>query len=268
MRKGVQVAYQGFDVHVIPVLNDNFSYLVRCTTTNEAALVDVPSFKEPEQLINSLSISKFCIMTTHKHLDHSAANKQFAAKYGSDLKIIGGIHDNVPAVTTPVEDGETFSVGKLNVSVMHTPCHTKGHVLYHVTGPTVGAPGALFTGDTLFVGGIGAFFEGNAKQMVEATSRIAAIENKQTGIFPGHEYTTNFLKFTRDFEPGNEFAKVKLAEFEKTRQEGLPTVPSTIADEMKFNLFMRHSDPLLCQSAGVAEGDAVKMMQHLYDACP
>jgi hydroxyacylglutathione hydrolase len=110
-----------------------------------------------------MKINDFSILTTHKHWDHSGGNKEMAEKIGSALKIYGGAKDSIPGVTNPVDEGQTFQVGNLSVKVFDTPCHTSGHVVYHVTHPEDPENGAVFTGDTMFVGGIGAFFEGNKR---------------------------------------------------------------------------------------------------------
>ena len=265
MRKAISKGYKHFDVHVLPVLKDNYTYAIQCHASKEVALVDVSEVKPVvSYMTEKLGNPKFSILTTHKHWDHSGGNKDMAKQFPG-LAIFGGAHDDIPAVTQPLNDGDVFGLGELKVAVLHTPCHTSGHVLYHVYHEDAKEDGALFTGDTLFVGGIGAFFEGDAAQMVKATTRIANLP-PNTDIYAGHEYTVNFLKFSRDVEPDNAFVSEKLAYFEKLRGDGLPTMPSTVADEKRINLFMRHSDPVLQKATGIS--DAVQLMQHLYDRCP
>lgn len=73
-------------------------------------------------------------------------------------------------MTLALNDQEEYKLGSLNVKALHTPCHTRGHVVYFVTGSgkeggdeSAAAP-LVFSGDTLFVGGCGRFFEGDASQ--------------------------------------------------------------------------------------------------------
>lgn len=120
------------------------------------------------------------ILTTHKHGDHSGGNQELFEADPS-IKIYGGAHDKVPGCTNPVNDGDLIAdaIEGIKISCMHTPCHTKGHILYfcesispdtaevEITkdGPyqhIKNIKRCIFTGDTLFLGGCGRFFEGTA----------------------------------------------------------------------------------------------------------
>ena len=255
-----------FKVHILPVLKNNFCYVIEDLTTHSVGLVDV---SEVDPVLTYLKEKLHppgppCILTTHKHWDHSDGNLKLA-KLFPDMTIYGGSKDNVPGCTQPLDDGASFNLGALNVNVYHTPCHTSGHVLYHVTHPSDPDNGALFTGDTLFVGGIGAFFEGNAQQMCHAMQVVSRLSHA-TCIYPGHEYTVNFLKFSSSVDPSDTFVLSQLKKYEALVASGNPSVPSTIEEEMRQNMFMRVFDPELQKKVGIA--DPVKLMQHLYDTCP
>jgi hydroxyacylglutathione hydrolase len=71
-------------------------------------------------------------MTTHKHWDHSGGNNELKAKFPS-LEVIGGEADQIPSCTIPVNDKDELSIHGFKVQCFHTPCHTKGHILYYVT---------------------------------------------------------------------------------------------------------------------------------------
>jgi hydroxyacylglutathione hydrolase len=261
-----------FVVKSVPLLKDNYCYVVKCLKTNALAAVDVAV---PDPVIAALSkeLSKpldgrsFAILTTHRHADHSGGNRALAQAFPG-LEVHGGEKDDIPAVTHPHKDGDTFTVGQLVVNVSHTPCHTKGHVVYHVFHPDDAGAGAVFTGDTMFVGGIGAFFEGDALQMVNALKKIGSLP-PQTRVFPGHEYTLNFLKFAKTVEPDNVVLKDWTARFTAERAAGRPAIASTLeAEKQGLNPFMRAAFmvPEFVASQGI--NDPVKLMQHLYDTCP
>lgn len=253
-----------FSVHIIPVLQNNFCYVVQCTATKACGIVDVSEVDPIVSHLRTINDTTSAILTTHKHWDHSDGNMKMAETFPG-MKVYGGSKDNVPGCTNKLEHGDMFQVGSLNVTVSHTPCHTTGHVLYHVTHPTDPENGALFTGDTLFVGGIGAFFEGNASQMCRAMEIVAQMPH-QTCVYPGHEYTCNFLKFSKSIDTKSEFVASQLAKYEALVEQGLPSVPSTIAEEMKQNLFMRVFEEDLQNQLNLK--DPVVLMQHLYDNCP
>ena len=285
MRRAVtkNFANNAFAVHVVPVLKDNYSYVIQDMKTGVAAAVDVSEAKPVLAVLDKIgSIEKFIVLTTHKHWDHSGGNKDLAASFGKGgtspvvlvsgdegLRIVGGAKDSVPNVTHPVNDNDEFNIGSLTVRVLFTPCHTSGHVLYHVFHPDHPEAGALFSGDTLFVGGIGAFFEGTAKDMLTALDRVTKDVPVETSVFPGHEYTVNFLKFSSSMDKENGFIKEQLNRYEQMRAEGLPTVPSTIHEELVQNLFMRCRDPTLKKATGqAADASAEFMMDYLYNQCP
>ena len=201
------------------------------------------------------------VLCTHTHWDHSGGNEALAARVPG-LRIYGSTADAVPGLTDPVTDGEMFwfpprSVTphpRMAVQVWEAPCHTKGHVLFllHQTSGdgdgdgaaaagTAGAalpPLGLFSGDTLFCGGVGKFFEGTAAQMAENLSRIATLP-PACRMFCGHEYTVTNYKFAAALEPGNQAAAARLAWAARLRQDALPTVPSLLSDELETNPYLR-----------------------------
>eukprot|EP00796_Vickermania_ingenoplastis_P012118 gene12118-8341_t len=264
-----------FSVAVIPTLQDNFSYLIHDQTTGAMAAVDVNSDWKPlkqhlEQLKlwGSVEHPMTAILTTHKHHDHSGGNTGLASAVGSvwrphpvygTLRVIGGANDGIPGVTHPVKGGDTVSVGALEVRVLDVPCHTKGHVAYYVSHPQHKADGAaLFTGDTLFIAGLGAFFEGSDKDMCTAMERLANVNGNdadadaKTFVFPGHEYTAGFMKFS------------------------IATYPDKQSSDYKFIVEQEAKSGRTCLCGGVTDtafqkamnkGDAVKLMNYLYNAC-
>jgi hydroxyacylglutathione hydrolase len=250
-----------FEVHVVPVLKDNFSYIVRCLRTMETGIVDASQTEPVLAKLKELEVSKLRVLTTHKHWDHSSGNKKLVELYPG-IDVYAGSKDDVPCCTKPLNDGDGFSVGDLSVKVMHTPCHTSGHVLFHVFHPTDPNNGAIFTGDTLFIGGIGAFFEGNAAQMLDAMDRIAKLPDN-TAVYPGHEYTLEFVRRATKYEPRNEAMLRQLAYYEGRVAGGIPTPPSTIAEEREINVFMRTRVKDLQDACGLT--DPVKLMQKLHD---
>ncbi|KER18334.1 hypothetical protein T265_12303 [Opisthorchis viverrini] len=126
---------------------------------------------EPEKILDAVTkhgLTLSSVLTTHHHADHASGNGALAKKWketsGEKLIIYGG-DKRVDALTNLVSDGEVIKVGHtLNVKCLATPCHTTGHICYYVSDSTKDCR-AVFTGDTLFLGGCGRFFEGTPEQM-------------------------------------------------------------------------------------------------------
>jgi hydroxyacylglutathione hydrolase len=166
--------------------------------------------------------------------------------------VYGG-SDQIPALTKLVKDNDEFTVGdNIRVRYAHslrlvsmslsnfnrclaTPCHTQDSICYHVTDPTDKHPGGVFTGDTLFIGGCGRFFEGTAPEMDRALKYLATLPD-ETVVFNGHEYTKGNWAFGKSIEPDTEGMK----KLEKLVKENPSTTGlTTIGDEKTWNVFMR-----------------------------
>jgi len=218
------------DVIPVPVLSDNFAYLLIDRATRKAACVD-PA--EPEKKANVTVEMGIC---THKHLDHSGGNERIAQLIPG-IRIVGSAYEYIPGITDALKDRQTINLGSLNIEAFHTPCHTEGHELFYVTSSQESCP-ILFTGDTLFVGGCGRFFEGDANQMLKAMSIIASLPG-ETKIYCGHEYTISNLKFALSVEPSNVELRNKYEWACREVELGRHTIPSSVKEELSFNPFMR-----------------------------
>ena len=240
----------------IPVLQDNYSYLLIDDATKQAALIDTAD--DLEQLLPAIEAEQVTlthILNTHHHFDHSGGNEKLLAKYPS-LTVVGGAHDadKIFGITQQVAHGDTLQIGALTGRVIHIPCHTRGHVAYVFED-------ALFSGDTLFVAGCGRFFEGDAAQMHQALNVEFAKLPGHTRVFCGHEYTASNLRFAVSVEPNNTAAKHKLTWAQAQREQGLSTIPSTLDEERSYNPFMRVTAPDIQQATG--SHDPVEVMNQL-----
>jgi len=248
-------------VHV-PVNSDNYSYLIIDEESKTAAAVD-PA--EPKKVLNAAEkhgVTITHILTTHHHGDHSDGNEELTKALGKNLQWSIGGDDRIPAMTKKVTEGDTFKIGEINVKVYFTPCHTTGHVLYecqHKSSPNA----ALFTGDTLFIGGCGRFFEGTADQMYHNLIQVISKLPKQTQIYCGHEYTVKNLEFSLTVEPTNVDAKEKLDWAKEKKSKNEATVPSTIEQELTFNPFMRVHQKTIAQNLNMSDATPIQIMAEL-----
>ncbi|NUP14304.1 MAG: hydroxyacylglutathione hydrolase [Polyangiaceae bacterium] len=221
----------------VPCLSDNYAYLVHLPGSTDTLVVD-PSEPGPvEAALAQHGLTLVGILATHHHMDHVGGNEALAASR-EGLPIVASKYDEnrVPGVTKLVNDGDTFDIAGLHVRCITVPGHTLGAVSF-VIGD------AVFTGDTLFIGGCGRLFEGTPAQMYDSLCvRLAALPG-DTRVYCGHEYTASNARFAAVVEPGND-AITKLAERAKAAgQNKEPTVPSTIAAELAHNPFMRVREP-------------------------
>ena len=234
----------------IPCLSDNYAYLLVCTATGEAAVVD-PSEAEPViRAVHARGIQLTAILNTHHHHDHVGGNDALLARYGA-LPVYGHVSDRgrIPGQTVGLHEGDTLAVGTLRPRVLHVPGHTLGAVAYVVDD-------AVFTGDTLFIAGCGRLFEGTPAMMHASLSHKLAALDPATRVYCGHEYTVKNLEFAAHVEPGNHDVTAALGAARATRAAGSPTVPSTIARERSTNPFLRVDSPAVRATVG-ADGDAV-----------
>jgi len=180
-----------------------------------------------------------------------------------NIEVVGG-DDRIPMLTRKVGHGDKLKIGNIDVDVFFTPCHTTGHVLY-VAGDGK-SPKALFSGDTLFIGGCGRFFEGTAQNMYHALCEVVANLPKDTQVFCGHEYTVKNLQFAATIEKDNSALKKKLhwAEAQRNHSPPLPTIPSTVEEELSYNPFMRVDQVSIKTALGFSQdADPVDVMAKL-----
>lgn len=230
-------------VERIPTWRDNYTYLLVCEATGEAAVVDAPEFDPVVERITSLDVNLTKVLSTHHHPDHSMANPQLAEKYDAPVLGHASDHDRIPGFTQGLEEGDTVRVGNEEAHVLFIPAHTRGHIAYVFDDAR-----AVFSGDTLFAGGCGRLFEGTPEMMYEAMQKLGALPD-DVRVFCGHEYTESNLSFAAHLEPGNDAIADALERARKRRAHAAPdwhdatpeemTVPSTIADEHATNPFMR-----------------------------
>jgi len=231
----------GFQVKILPALSDNYMYLIVDEATNEAAIVDPVAPETVVAAVKEQNVNLTTVLTTHHHWDHAGGNKQLKQMM-PDLLVYGG-DERIDCLTKKVSHDDHLKIGSLGVKCLFTPCHTTGHICYYVTSKTESGDEskAVFTGDTLFIGGCGRFFEGTPDQMNTALNEILTNLSDDTNVYCGHEYTTANLKFGLHVEPENEDIVKALKEAQELRSmlPPVPTVPSTIGKEKLINPFMR-----------------------------
>ena len=223
-------------VEIISCLQDNYSYLIIDETNNLACVVD-PSEAQP--IINYLknkNINLKYILNTHHHFDHIGGNIELKKKFNSI--VVGYKHDSerIPEIDICLENNEIWKSDNFEAKIIHVPGHTKGHICFHFYNEKL-----LFTGDTLFSLGCGRIFEGTYEQMFSSLNKIKTMP-LDTQIYCGHEYTLNNSKFCIKHDPENLNLKKKIRDIEIKLNNNLPTIPSTLKEELDCNIFLRAKD--------------------------
>jgi hydroxyacylglutathione hydrolase len=221
------------DILRIPVLSDNYVWLVHEPESGETAVVD-PAVAEPVLAAaaeRGWRISQ--IWNTHWHGDHIGGNAAIKAATGCRVTGPAAEAAKIPTLDRAVREGDRVTIGAVEARVLEVPAHTAGHIAYHLPAEDV-----VFVGDTLFAMGCGRLFEGSAEQMHANLQRLAALP-PETRVYCAHEYTLSNARFAITVEPDNAELAARLASVEAARQAGEATVPTTIGLERATNVFIR-----------------------------
>ena len=217
----------------IPVLTDNYTYVLHDPQQQQTAVVD-PALAEPVlETLNAKGWHLNYIFNTHHHTDHTGGNLALKAKTGCQIIASNFDSDRIPGVDLAFDDGDTFHLGSAEIQIIASPGHTHGHICYYATENQ-----ALFCGDTLFSLGCGRLFEGTAEQLWHSLQTIKSLP-KTTNIYCAHEYTLANAQFALTVDPENQLLLNRHQEILALREKNLPTIPVTLATELKTNPFLR-----------------------------
>jgi hydroxyacylglutathione hydrolase len=234
----------------IPAFRDNYIWAVR--NGGAAAVVDPGDAVPVLAWLADNGVRLTAIIATHHHADHVGGVAALRARF--DVPVFGPAHEAIPARTHALAENDRIDVPglDLSLSIFDIPGHTAGHIAYY----TAGADPLLFCGDTLFAAGCGRLFEGTAEQMWSSLSKLAALA-PATRIYCGHEYTLANLRFAAAVEPDNADVHARAARERGKRERGLPTLPSTIGEELATNPFLRAALPAVMARAAERAGRAL-----------
>ncbi|MCS7269088.1 MAG: hydroxyacylglutathione hydrolase [Geminicoccaceae bacterium] len=252
-------------IEIVPLLVDNYGYLIVDEATGTTGFVDPGEAGPAAERIRARGGRLDWILLTHHHGDHVAGTTELVRAFGA--RVAGAAADaaRLPALDRALAEGEVWDFGRLRVRTLATPGHTRHHVAFLVEDPDRPAAPDLFCGDTLFVMGCGRLFEGDAETMWRSLAELAALPG-ETRIWCGHEYTLANARFALSVDPDNAALRARLAEVERLRAEGRPTVPSTIAAERLTNPFLRVEDPAIRRRLGLESAPAAEVFAALRKA--
>ena len=217
----------------IPVLSDNYIWLVHEPVSGETMVVD-PAVAAPvlaEADARGWKITQ--IWNTHWHPDHTGGNAEIKAATACVITGPAAETARIPTLDVQVAEGDTVMLGDVEAQVLDVPAHTAGHIAFHFPDDH-----AAFVGDTLFAMGCGRLFEGTADQMFDNMRKLEALGD-DTQVYCAHEYTLSNGRFALSVEPDNAALVERMAMVTDMRERGEPTVPTSIALERATNPFMR-----------------------------
>ncbi|MBH3408906.1 hydroxyacylglutathione hydrolase [Pseudomonas glycinae] len=232
-------------ISALPAFTDNYIWLLQDHATQRCAVVD-PGDAAPVQAWLDAHPGWVLgdILITHHHHDHVGGVETL--KKATGARVYGPASENIPGRDVALEDNDTVRVLGWDFDVYAVPGHTLGHIAYYHHG-------LLFCGDTLFAAGCGRLFEGTPQQMHQSLSRLAALP-EDTLVYCTHEYTLSNLKFAAAVEPDNRDIAARLEKVTRQRENGVMTLPSTLALEKLTNPFLRTGEILVTQKVDERNG--------------
>jgi len=245
-----------FDVTIepIPAFDDNYLWLL--VRGSQAAVVDPGDAAPVLQRLQQRNLSLQAILVTHHHGDHVGGVASLSRATGA--RVHGPGAEAIPARDVALAGGSRIEVLGVAFDVLDVPGHTLGHIAYHAP-----ALRALFCGDTLFAAGCGRLFEGTAAQMTASLAKLASLP-ADTRVYCAHEYTLSNLRFALAVEPDSEALRRRQQACAALRRRGEPTLPSTIADELATNPFLRCSEPDVRRAAEARAGGPLPTAESVF----
>ena len=245
-------------IEIIPCLNDNYSYLIFEKETNIISIVDPSDFNACDEVIRKYKKLDY-ILNTHHHLDHVGGNLELKDKYNSKILAFEKDKRRIPGIDILLKDKQKFKIGNLEFKIIFIPGHTSGHIAFYFKKEKI-----LFSGDTLFSLGCGRVFEGTHAEMLNSLNKLKSLPS-DTKVYCGHEYTKKNLDFCLKYDNKNQFLKDKIKEVNLRLKDNLPTIPTSIGDEIKTNIFLRCEDKAIKQALSLKDSSDQEIFTKLRD---
>lgn len=235
-------------ITALPAFNDNYIWLLQDPATQQCAAVD-PGDANPvlQWLEDNPGWQLSDILITHHHRDHTGGIATL--KQATAARVHGPELENIDGVDQQLADLQQLQVLDRTFTIYHVPGHTLGHIAYYLPGEQP----MLFSGDTLFLAGCGRIFEGTPAQMYHSLQRLVVLP-ANTLVYCTHEYSLSNLKFAAAVEPDNAAISARIEEVSALREQDRISLPSTMADELATNPFLRCNEQQVVASAAEQSG--------------
>ena len=221
-------------IEAIPAYEDNYIWCLFDSETRQAIVVDPGDAQPVLTTLEALNLELAAIFITHHHFDHVGGVEQLLATH--PCTVYGPANDAINSINVSLTEGDHVDALGLSFQINCVPGHTLDHIAFYADNVD-GGP-VLFCGDTLFAGGCGRLFEGDAAMMVNSLGKLSAMAG-DTRVYCAHEYTLANLKFASAVEPGNDELQQRIVSDSAKREQAIPTVPSLLSLEKATNPFLR-----------------------------
>ena len=223
-------------VEIIKCLKDNYCYLIIDEISNNACVIDPSEGSPIINFCDKNNIKPKYILNTHHHFDHVGGNQEIKDRYGSKILGYEGDKERIPGIDVTLKDQQVWKQENFEARIFHIPGHTIGHICFHFFREKI-----IFSGDTLFSLGCGRIFEGTYDQMYKSLNKFKELP-LETKIYCGHEYTLQNSKFCIKYDPSNKKLLKKIIKIKNDITNNVPTLPTTIKDELECNIFLKAND--------------------------
>ena len=220
-------------MHIEPFANGGCrSYLISCETSGRAILID-PEIHLVERYKAAIArdgLSLSYLLDTHTHADHFSASRQLGAALG--VPVVHGRKSPAPFADMRLDDGEMLVAGDVRLVALATPGHTRDSMCFS-------AGDALFTGDTLLIGGTGRtdLPTGDPEQLYDSLFGRLLKFDPATRVFPGHDYKGNSEStIGREIETNPRLQKRDRQEFVAMMRELNLAAPTHLTEALRTNM--------------------------------
>ncbi|CRG95950.1 targeted glyoxalase II, putative [Plasmodium gallinaceum] len=224
------------NVIIIPLYKDNYSYIFY-DNKEEGVAVDPSNYKIINEISEKENIKIKNILCTHKHYDHNSGNFFY---FNKKINVYGIKENDNEYINKNLNNISNFEINNFKITTFISNFHCKNHISYLIENSRNKLKKIFFTGDFLFICGIGRNFESNNNDLYNSINNLNNLDKKNTYIFCGHEYTLDNIKFALSVDSFNNNLK---SFYEKVKKDcNTPTVPSLLEEEFLYNPFLRYND--------------------------